>query len=342
MTNLFGPHQNLIRGYQTPLDDELQEIVQAAAGNGAEELHGMIAYQLGWEGPGDLTRAQGKRIRPMLVLLGAQAAGGDWRAALPAAAAVELLHNFSLVHDDIEDQSPTRRGRPALWKRWGIAQAINSGDALFSLSSLALSRLEEELPGETILRAVRRFHQTCLRLTQGQHLDIAFEDRRDITLKQYWRMVGGKTAALLALSVELGAICAGSDTEIQEYYRNFGHYLGLAFQAQDDILGIWGEADQLGKSTSSDLTSGKKTLPVLFALGQDQDFQSHWSGTGIQADEVPQIALHLEQIGARAYAQSVSDRLTGMALEQLEKAHPQGDAGQALRTLTAKLLNRQS
>lgn len=340
MTALLPDHQLLITKMQSAVDDQLRKIIALSSENGSTRLHSMLAYQMGWEGEGDLTRARGKGIRPLLVLLTEDALDGSWNQAISGACAVELLHNFSLIHDDIEDQSDTRRGRPTLWKKWGIAQAINTGDAMFSLAGISLLGLSESLSPETALKASRIFHQTCLRLTQGQYLDIAFEDRQKINLEEYWQMVAGKTAALIAFSTELGALCAEVSPDRQSSLRDFGHFLGLAYQVQDDILGIWGKQERIGKSTSGDLISGKKTLPVIFGLTQDEVFSQRWTAHGVQPDYIPQMAERLEASGARAYAQSAADRLTSISLGHLKDARLEGEAGEALSQLAEKLLNR--
>jgi len=341
MTDLFPHAQALTADMRSMVRAELTRVIDQSAAHDAETLREMLAYQMGWEGEGSSARAEGKKIRPLLVTLTADASEGSWRQSVPAAAAVELVHNFSLIHDDIEDQSETRRGRPTVWKKWGVAPAVNAGDAMFSLASLALLGLREHHSADTVLEASQRFHQTCLRLTQGQHLDLAFESLAKTPLESYWQMVGGKTAALLSCSTELGALCAGAGPDRKTAYQQFGHYLGLAYQAQDDILGIWGEQEKLGKSTAGDLVSGKLTLPVIFGLTQDQEFRSRWRSGQIEAGDVPDLARRLEDIGSRAYAQSVSDRLTDLALTRLESAQPSGDSGEALHALARTLLNRQ-
>jgi len=342
MVDLVQASQNGTAGMRSAVNEELRRLIKRSGKHGAESLEEILAYQMGWEEAGSGNTAEGKKIRPLLVTLTADAAGGEWPLSVPAAAAVELVHNFSLIHDDIEDESETRRGRPTVWKKWGRALAINAGDAMFSLASLALIRLKEHLPEGSVLEASRCFHNTCLRLTQGQHLDLEFETQSEIPLESYWQMVGGKTAALLSCSTELGGICAETDSDRKEAFQQFGHYLGLAYQAQDDILGIWGEQEKLGKSTSGDLVSGKLTLPVIFGLTQDKDFRTRWRSGLIKSEEVPKIARRLEEIGSRAYAQSVSDRLTDLALSHLESARPAGKSGETLRSLAKSLLNRQS
>ncbi|MFM8322016.1 MAG: polyprenyl synthetase family protein [Chloroflexota bacterium] len=319
---------------------EMQQAVARAGGAGLGELHGMLAYHMGWEGEGAGPEARGKRIRPLLVMLAAQAAGGDWQAALPAAAAVELIHNFSLIHDDIEDNSPLRRGRQTLWKRWGVAQAVNTGDTLFTLAHLAVFRLEQTVSAAAALQAAHVLQQTCLHLTQGQYLDISYETRSDLLEADYWPMVGGKTAALLDCCCRLGAVAARAEAGVQQAYGDFGRLLGLAFQAQDDLLGIWGDPAVTGKSAASDLVSGKKSLPVLYGLGMQGAFGRRWRQGPVDEAEAAQVAALLAADGAQAYVQQQADQLTTQALDALEQACPQGEAGQALRDLAHKLLRR--
>lgn len=330
--------QSLTAIYLPAIEEELRAAIALTNAPRFEELHSMLAYHMGWEGPGAGPGATGKRIRPLLVLLVASACGGSWQAALPAAAAVELIHNFSLIHDDIEDDSPLRHGRPTLWKQWGIPQALNTGDTLFTLAHLALLRLEETTSPLVALRAAHILQATCLHLTQGQHLDIGYATRSDLAPGDYWPMVSGKTAALVAACCELGALTAASPA--QAHYRNFGRLVGLAFQAQDDLLGIWGEVAATGKSAESDLVEGKKSLPVLYGLSRGGPFAQRWAQGPISPEEVPALAAQLEAEGARQYAEAEANRLTHEALQALEDAYPQGEAGVALRELALKLLKR--
>lgn len=341
MGQVPSPLEKLRGDMQPAIQHALQAAVEAASAHTTESLQYMLSYQLGWVGDGAGPGAQGKQIRPMLVLLGAAASGGAWRQALPAAAAVELLHNFSLIHDDIQDNSSTRRGRPTVWKRWGKAQAINAGDAMFSLAHQALLDLELTLTPEVTLRACRVFQETSLHLTRGQHLDLDFEDRKEVTLDEYWQMVRGKTAALLGSAMSLGAICAQASQERQRAFQEFGLHLGLAFQAQDDILGIWGKTQVLGKSTESDLLSGKKTLPILYGLSQTGEFYRRWHAGPITEKDIPDLARLLDREGARKFARQQADRLTDQSLTALERAQPQGKAGQALHELALTLLGRE-
>ncbi|MEA3350661.1 MAG: polyprenyl synthetase family protein [Chloroflexota bacterium] len=333
--------QKLTKLYLPAIENELRQVVDSASGTHFAGLSEMMTYHMGWEGQGAGAKARGKRVRPMLVLLTTVAAGGKWQQALPAAAAVELVHNFSLIHDDIEDNSSLRRGRPTVWKKWGLAQAINTGDAMFSLAHLALLRLDETLSPRIILEAAVILQQTCLHLTQGQYLDISYENRSNLSVADYWPMVRGKTAALLTTCTELGALIAESNYETRATYRRFGFNLGLAFQALDDYLGIWGNAAQTGKSVASDLLEGKKSLPVLYGLEQDGDFATRWAKGPIPPGEVSKISAQLEAEGARTYTHNEARRMTQQALQALEDAGPRGDAGEALFELTNKLMQRE-
>ena len=240
---------NLLTGVENQLRRTLAQITDQRY----HDLREMMEYHLGMVGDNAGQKASGKRIRPLLLLLVCAAAGGKWERALPAAAAVELIHNFSLIHDDIEDNSPYRRGRPTVWVKWGIPQAINTGDAMFTIAHLSILDLAVDVSPNIVLQSARLLQQTCLDLTQGQYLDIAYEEHREINIEDYWPMVAGKTASLLSACTEIGAVIAESKPAFLEHYRSFGNKLGLAFQIQDDILGIWGDAALTGKSSKSDL-----------------------------------------------------------------------------------------
>ncbi|MBI3159062.1 MAG: polyprenyl synthetase family protein [Chloroflexi bacterium] len=329
-------------GMLPAVEQELKDCVAAAEGAGLGEYAHMLAYHLGWEGEDAGPKAQGKRVRPMLLLLSAASAGGDWRVALPAAAAVELVHNFSLIHDDIQDNSALRRGRATLWTKWNVAQAINAGDALFALAHLALERLDARIPPAQALAAHAILPRACLALTKGQYLDLSYEGRADLTAADYWPMIQGKTAALLAACAELGALLAGADADACRAYACFGEQVGLAFQVYDDYLGIWGDAALTGKSAESDLLAGKKSLPVLYALGQAGDFAARWAQGPLTAAELPALTLQLEVEGAREFVQHEADRLTRAALAELHNARPEPQAGAALEELARRLITRKA
>jgi geranylgeranyl diphosphate synthase type I len=257
------------------VETELQKQVSRLDSPRTKPFHEMLTYHMGWTGDGAGPEATGKRIRPLLVLLCASACGADWKSALPAAAAIELVHNFSLVHDDIQDNSPKRRGRDTAWVKWGAPMAINVGDALFVMSSQAILDLKNSYSADVVVKAAEILHNTCLDLTRGQYLDMSYEERNDLGVEDYWHMISGKTSALIAACCHIGALLGGADDE-----------LGLAFQVQDDILGIWGDENVTGKSTASDLVEGKNSLPILAGLDKKGKFAERWAQGPIQAGVV--------------------------------------------------------
>ncbi len=244
------------------IETEMRSVLDERGGH-ARPLYEMLAYHLGLDEDGP----RGKRIRPLLGLLAYKSLTGESHPALPGAAAVELGHNFSLVHDDIEDGDRERRHRPTLWALWGIPLAINAGDALFALSRLALYKLlDADVSEHRVLQLMRLWDETCLALCEGQFLDITFERRVDVTVDEYMEMIGKKTAALLGASVQAGAILGTDDPATVEIYRRFGYDLGLAFQMADDVKGTFWASEDSGKSAAGDVRKRKKTLPLVWAL----------------------------------------------------------------------------
>ncbi len=248
--------------YRAEIEAELRRVLTERGG----QPYGLMRYHLGWENGAGLAipASGGKLLRPALCLLCCEAAGGDRQAALPAAAALELLHNFTLIHDDVEDASERRHGRETLWSVRGMPQAINAGDGMFALAHVALQGLlgRGHRP-ERALAATRLLDEAALRLCEGQHLDLAGSAT---SLEAYLAMIEGKTAALLAASCAIGALLAGAPEDTVEALGEFGRRLGLAFQVRDDLLGIWGADADTGKSAGDDLRAGKRSFPVVLAL----------------------------------------------------------------------------
>lgn len=335
--------ESFLDRYILPLEAEMRAVVQASDPATAG-LFGMLRYHLGWV---DATfipcQAQtGKRVRPVLCLLACQACGGDWEQALPAAAAVELMHNFSLIHDDIEDRDRTRRGRPTVWALWGEAQGINAGDTLFALAQLALARLTGRgVPASTTVAAVRLFNRTCLALTSGQYLDISFESRESVPVSEYLAMVEGKTAALAACACEMGALVAAAPVPQRERLRAFGHHLGMAFQMHDDVLGIWGDPQVTGKPVGADIARRKKTLPILHGLERSGELGALLAQETLAAAEVRRATRLLEETGSRAYTEGLAREHHAQALAALEQTRLSGPASRALRELAQALLERE-
>ena len=245
------------------IDQEIRDVL-AQADPALQPFYGMMRYHLGLDGqrPGG-----GKRMRPLMCVLVYEALAGDAQAALPAAAALELLHNFTLIHDDIEDQDPTRHHRPTVWSVWGVPQAINTGDGMYAVSRLAVQRLRERsFPADRILDFACLIDQACVRVCEGQFLDISFESRTDVTVERYRSMAAKKTGALIAACAEGAAVLATDDRQVRASLARFGEAFGQAFQAYDDLLGIWATTERTGKLEMQDLVKRKKTLPVVLAF----------------------------------------------------------------------------
>jgi geranylgeranyl diphosphate synthase type I len=283
----------------------------------------MIRYHLGLDGSG---ASSGKRMRPLLGLLAYASIAGEHARALPGAAAVELGHNFSLVHDDIEDGDRERRHRPTLWALHGVPQAINAGDMLFSLSRIALHRLTDlGFSDAKVLRLMRLYDETCVALCEGQYIDIATSESDEImSVDLYFDMIGRKTAALIAASIEAGALLATDDDEVIARYRSFGWALGLAFQVNDDLLGIWGAEQATGKE-ASDIARHKKTLPVIYAFEhagpEDRSRLAELYRRGDPTNgDIDEVVAILERNGAREFTRSQARRYRDEALAELVAA----------------------
>ncbi len=326
------------------LDQNMRQVIESYANN-PTDFGLMLRYALGWVNESDQPHhhATGKRIRPILLMLCTEAAGGDWKHALPAATAVELLHNFSLIHDDIQDNSPTRHNRPTVWKIWGIANAINAGDAMFTAAYTALHELDSTvIPPQRILSIWNMFNRTCLELTRGQHLDMRFEHQSDVTIDEYVSMVTGKSAALISTCAQIGTRIASGDEHVSEQFAEFGLNLGLAFQIRDDILGIWGKPDVTGKSVATDIISRKKSLPVLFGLAQHPRLREVYSKEDFVPEDVHECVKLLEEVRADEYAHNIETMYYDKAFQALQQASPRGEAGELLTQLAINLFQRQS
>ncbi len=311
--------------YRTAIQREMREVV----GDRAEQLFGWMRYHLGWEDRdgGPVEASPGKLMRPVAVLLATELLGGRPEHALPAAAAVELVHNFSLLHDDVEDASEFRRGRQNLWTFAGAPQAINTGDGMFVVARLAEYRmLGAGVDPARAIEVMRELDEACMRLVEGQYLDMAFETRDGVTLDEYLAMAGGKTAAMFAAPFAIGAILAGAPEATVGALRAYGSHVGLAFQMVDDVLGIWGDPTVTGKPVGDDLASRKMTYPVILALESEEEaggsFRRAYESAPGAEDRIEAMSGWVEATGARAATEEKAreelrqamDALTGSGL----------------------------
>jgi geranylgeranyl diphosphate synthase, type I len=251
------------------------------------------AYHFGWvDAEGRPDQGGGKAVRPALALLSARATGGTGDVGLPGAVAVELVHNFSLLHDDLMDRDRERRHRVTVWALWGSSSAILSGDALLGLAQEVL--LDSGLP--TAAPAALLLARATRELIRGQVQDLAFEQRESVTVDECLDMAAGKTGSLLAASAAVGAVLAGAPAPTVAALETYGAQLGLAFQLVDDVLGIWGDPAVTGKPVHSDLRAGKKSLPITYALAEDPSIAL------IDPDDLEKRADAIDRAGGRQWA----------------------------------------
>lgn len=266
----------------------------------------MLLYHFGYAQYGPAR--PGKRLRPQLVMRVAQAEGGALEESLDAAAAVELLHNYSLVHDDIEDRDELRRGRRTLWNVYGVPQAINAGDAMCAITYLTLLKTMERHPAERVVNMTAMLHEAHRIMCDGQSLDLAFETEAHVDLDRYHAMIAAKTAALFEASCMLGAHCAHAGVETITTYGQIGRAYGMAFQIRDDVLGIWAGVERTGKIAQNDLARRKWTFPIVWALSQPPTpareivAAAYAAGGELQPDAVTRVMEALEELGAREAA----------------------------------------
>ena len=329
--------------YRNKVRVELEDVIDSCP----PVLCNMLWYHMGWqdEQGRSCSKESGKFIRSTLCLLSCQAVGGDMSQAMPAAAAVELIHNFSLIHDDIEDASYERHHRPTVWKLWGQSQAINAGDAMFTLAYLALLKLKDKgINDEKIASSTKMLSLACLELCEGQYLDVEYENRLNITIEDYLAMAAKKTAALFAVSTSLGAYLGSEDSKLVEIFHLFGKELGIAFQIYDDILGIWGMRESIGKSVS-DISQRKKTLPVVYGLQNSEGeakkrLEKLYSRKSIKGEDITEVTKILDHLGARDYAENLAEQYYYKALAHLEATQLDTSRQAPLKETACFLLKR--
>ncbi|MFG2248514.1 family 2 encapsulin nanocompartment cargo protein polyprenyl transferase [Spirillospora sp. NPDC048823] len=321
----------------------LQPALRDAVETLPEAARGIAAYHFGWRDERGRPAADGggKTIRPALTLLAAEAVGGTAAAALPAAVAVELAHNFSLLHDDVMDGDLTRRHRPTAWSVFGANAAVLAGDALLAAAFEALAGE----PSPVVAPAVRSLSRSVLDLIAGQGADLAFEGRSDVTLDECLAMAGRKTGALLGAACALGAAYGGGTTDQSVRLRAFGERLGLAFQLVDDLLGIWGDPEVTGKPVHSDLHSRKKSLPVVAALTSatpagDELAALYLRDDALTGDDLSRAAALVDAAGGRTWAATQAAALLTQAVAALDAAGLVPAAAAELRTLARLIAHR--
>jgi geranylgeranyl diphosphate synthase type I len=333
----------------TPTVDTLSyswELIQPSLRSALDRLdpgvRHLCGYHLGfWDEQGEPDRPRGKGVRGVLALLSAQAGGSPVEVGLPAAAAVELVHNFSLLHDDLMDGDRTRRHRPTVWAVFGSGQAILAGDALLGLADEVLA----EAPSANRSWAIRCLAASTRRLIAGQLADLAFETRRDVTLSECLQMAADKTAALLSCAASIGAVLANTPADLTLRLAQFGEHLGVGYQLIDDILGIWGSPEATGKPVLSDLRAKKKSLPVVAALTSstaagERLAALYLTDAQFTDAQLAEAADLVQQAGGRAWAENTADAELATALELIRSDEIPFDVAEELRRLAIRLSGR--
>lgn len=282
----------------------------------------------------------GKRLRPRLVLLAAEMFGGKEEKVLPAALAIEVFHNFTLLHDDVMDKADIRRGRPTVHVRWNDNTAILSGDQMVIEAYTLLSRV----PADRLSETLRLFNKMATEICEGQQYDMEFEGREQVSIEEYMQMIRLKTSVLLATALQIGAYIAGANAAQQKALYEYGINIGLAFQIQDDILDVYGDPRTFGKAIGGDICCNKKTYMLLTALQRADDETraelEQWLQTQDKSDEKIRAVTDIyTRTGAREVCETVMQLHTHEALSQLN-ALPQNDATEQLRKLAEKLVMR--
>ncbi|MFJ4185568.1 family 2 encapsulin nanocompartment cargo protein polyprenyl transferase [Kitasatospora sp. NPDC089509] len=319
-------------------------VLRAAVDSLPGTMRKVAGYHFGWwEADGTPSESSsGKAIRPALVLAATQALGGTPARAAAAAAAVELVHNFTLLHDDVIDRDETRRHRPTAWRVFGTTEAILAGDAMHSLAL----RLVAEDAHPAARGAIRRLADCVVELCEGQQIDCAFEQRNDVSLTECLAMAEAKTGALLGAACAMGALYGGGSEEAAQAMDGFGREIGLAFQLIDDLIGIWGDPTVTGKPVGADLVARKKSLPVVKALGSGTPAGARLAELyalerSLSAQELADCAAAVDAAGGRGWAQGESCERMAAAMAQLAAAVPEPAAADELLAL-AELVTRRT
>lgn len=301
-------------------------------------------YVLGWEDEkGRESEATGKRLRPLLCLFTAELLGGDAGPAMPGAVAIELIHNFSLVHDDLQDRDMVRHGRPAAWALHGEAQAINLGDFLYARAIRAITRAGG--PADRRMAALSALLDATGRMIEGQWQDIGFESRAMVTADEYLAMVAAKTGALLGASLALGAIMAGAPPVYAPALARWGEHAGIAFQLRDDHLGAWGDPGETGKPAGGDIIRRKKSLPIVLGLQDPRaaaTIREVYARHTIDGADVATVLSALEGAGCRHSCEEMAARHSAGADALLAGLPLAAESRARLTEVAAYLVGRQT
>jgi geranylgeranyl diphosphate synthase type I len=312
-------------------------------------LHTMLRYHLGLgDEHGNPTLSnQGKGLRSSLCMFACKAVGGLSEQAISAAVALELVHNFTLIHDDIQDGDMERHHRPTVWAIWGAPKALEAGNVMRILADLSIQQLpHHQMASEVTATCSELLTSAYLETVEGQYLDLDFEGRTDINTSNYLDMISRKTGALIRCSMQLGALTGNGDARTVQALAKCGQYLGAVFQIRDDYLGMWGYEEETGKAVGNDLRRKKNSLPLVYALEQagtmeKEQLQSIYAKEQVEDRDVASTLALLTDLGAAEYVQGLAQDHAARALEALDVIKLVPGAREELQELVEFLLTRQ-
>ncbi|MQF82800.1 polyprenyl synthetase family protein [SAR202 cluster bacterium AD-802-E10_MRT_200m] len=336
----------MLQRYLSQLNDNLRD----ALTQGNSDLLRMLHYHMGWVNREGLPTKgiSGKGLRPALCLFTCHAVGGSLIQAMPAAVALELIHNFSLIHDDIQDGDRERHSRETLWAVWGQGKALIAGNAMRTIADLSLLRFEQDVINvEKNVGALVILTGRYLEMIEGQYLDLSFESRLDVLPEEYLGMIGKKTAALLEASMHIGAYCATDNPDQLGALRRCGYNLGLAFQIRDDYLGVWGDETTIGKPVGTDVARKKKSLPISYTFNTAKStprirLEKLYHQERLSPDSVAEVLDIMEDLGAKEYTQKLAEEQRVMAINWAKKANLPEWAQKELEDLADFIVNRRN
>ena len=330
--------------------DSLAAEMRSAIPEGSPQLYDLLKYHMGWVDshgiPVSGAESQGKALRPTLCLFSCEALSGQWQTALPAAAAMEFVHNFSLIHDDIQDGDEERRHQPTVWSVWGVPQALVAGDAMFTLADATAHRLSSQgLSASAVLDVSKLMMEGYLEMIEGQCLDLSFEEDVEVSVDDYLGMIALKTGALIRCSMAIGASIGSGDSATVQAFSRSGARLGRAFQIRDDVLGIWGEEETTGKAVGADILRKKKSYPLAYALdtasfGARERLADALQKTQLSRSDVDEVLGILDEVGAQDAARELVSHNAEQAVEELESVELPSWARSEFRQLVDFLTSR--
>ena len=327
---------------------EVNSALRSTLSQDEPEVYNLLKYYMGWVDEHGYPSAgmEGKALRPTLCLFACEAVGGTSDMAMPAAVALEFIHIFSLIHDDIQDEDETRHNRETLWKLWGVPKALVAGNVLRVVADQALHHLVSAgLRHDRALAAMGLLTEAYLEMIEGQYLDLSFEGRNDIGVDDYFQMISRKTGALIRCSMALGAVVGSDDPEVAAAFRRCGTALGYVFQIRDDVLGVWGEEERTGKPVGADIRRKKNSYPVVYAKekAQHQDvarLAEIYGKDNLDDSDVSTVLDVMDRTNVKWHAQNNAEGYAEAALDSISRVELSRQSRQELEELTRFLLVR--